>query len=193
MASKIAKGVCRYPDCTRVTANKTVRFCKDHIQVSVLQHRISVLEDTRGPGLQDLLSRYPEARRLLEILADLTRRAAPLKGASVEVVARSRGHGLGDGIVVTGSESDPKGTRQIARPGYAMATKSAEGDLGAARGIVKGALRSLEKLADPNLRRVKDTQRCQRSGCVGGNRRQPIELRFCGYCGRSFLEEAESA
>lgn len=153
---------------------------------AVLQQRIRQLESTRGQGLEALLTRFPDARRLLERLAELAWLAEPQKAHPVQVVRRSRGHGTGDGIALLGDH--------IATPGYAVASRRDQGRLGAAVAKVKACADDLERIASPENTRPKDLRpRCGSTQCPQPNLRQPAGIRFCGYCGREMRPEAATA
>ena len=162
-------------NCNR-PARRGETVCTEHHHLTVLQREIERLNSTRGPGLEGLLARFPDLRRLLENVAVLADRADPLKGSQVAVTARSRGHGHSDGIVVLGEH--------IARPGYSVSVKPDEGVLGAAISAVAHARRTVERLVDPEEGRPAPDPRprCGRSACRGRNTRQPVGVSVCGFC-----------
>ena len=167
--------------CIRDGCNRPARpgqtVCTEDHHLTVLQREIQRLNSTRGPGLEGLLARFPELRHLLENIAALADRADPLKASQTAVTARSRGHGQDDGIVVLGEH--------IARPGYSASVKSDEGVLGAALSMVADAVRKTNRMLDPSESGGKGSDprpRCGRSACHGRNTRQPVGIKWCGFC-----------
>lgn len=172
------------------TAKSGAKVCSTHLHPLALQSEIERLKDSHDNShLQALLSRFPDLRTIIEQLAELSRRAEPLKGANIEVVARSRGHGLGDGIVVLGNDDDHG--YQPTMPAYAVASSRDRGKLGAAVAEVGRCANQLKTIASPGSKKRRDDRpRCGRKGCSGQWIRQTHGIRFCGYCAREMAGAA---
>ena len=185
MAKRPDPTACIVGGC-KTTTKDGARVCTDHLHPRALQEEIERLGSSREGPWQDLLDRFPDARTLLEQFAVLADRAEPLKAAAITVTARSRGHGLGDGIVTLGDH--------IALPSYAASTKQDEGRLRAAVAGVRDCASRLERMLDPEEQPAPDPRpRCGRRSCSGRNVRQPVNIRWCGFCGRSMREDGTEA
>lgn len=151
--------------------------------IIVLQREINRLRVTRGSGLELLLNRFPDTRHLLETLAALDDLASPLKGQPVAVVGRASGGG--DGIVAVGDH--------ILTPGYASSTSRDRGRLTIALTKIRACADQLDRLLDPNEVSTDTRPRCRARDCPSPNVRQPVGIRYCGFCGRAMGLMAEPA
>ncbi len=167
--------VCKVGGCTTKAARTDTKVCTDHQHTLILQAEIVRLQNIEHDGVSGLVHQYPHLRRLVENLATLSYRADPLKAASTQIVRRSRGHNLDDGITVVGDH--------LATPGYAVSARSD-------RGRLRAAEREIAKCADDVARIVtgqpkpKELRpRCNRRSCDKRDTRQPVGVRICGFCG----------
>ena len=170
------KKSCAVGGCKTV-AKAGLTVCSTHQHTLSLQAEIVRLNQTTPDGISALIRGYPHLRRLIENLATLVMRADPLKAASTQIVARSRSHNLGDGIVALGDH--------LVTPGYAASTRRDQGRLGSAMAKVKVCADQLDKILDPHTEpRRDDRPRCGSRACGGRNVRQPVGVSLCGFCGR---------
>lgn len=181
----MTRKVCLFEDCGNYTKGRGWKVCNTHSSTNALQSEIERLRSYHPEGAWRAL-RHGHVQRLFRLVSELDNRAEPLKGANVEVTARSRSHGLGDGIVVLGDEHNDVGY-QPAVPGYAVSSYADSGRLGAALAQVKAAADKIEDIADTkHTRKPKPGRRCGSRKCPKPNVRQPVDNKFCGYCGREF-------
>lgn len=179
MAKKKRRKGCAIEDCPN-GAVEGARVCREHLHPVALQNAYERARDGSLEGLSRLL-RFDPYRRATQILNELDRRATPLKGANTEVVSRSRSHNLGDGIVAIGDN--------VATPAQGVSTYRDRARLGAAVSLLEEYTAKLERIADPKSKPT--TRRCGSRSCLEPNRRQSIEHRYCGYCGREFRKRKE--
>lgn len=163
-------------------ARKKTTKC-NHPHVQALQQEIDRLKSTQGSGFQSLM-RFPEFRRLAELLATASFRAEPSKGGSMALA--NGGGRLGpadsDGIAVLGDF--------IATPGYGLPVRWDRRLLAESLHRISETVKDIEQILDPHTPRPKDTsQRCGLSACRGRNRRQPFDAEFCAFCSREFVRE----
>ncbi len=167
----------------RTVAKTGLTVCSDHQHTLVLQAEIVRLNQTQPDGVSVLVRHHPHLRRLIENLATLTFRADPLKAIPTQVVGRSRGHNLSDGIVTLGDH--------VVTPGYAVSTKKDEGRLGAAIAKVKVCADEVDKILDPHTKRPRDTRpKCGSRACTSRDTRQDHGSAFCKFCGRDMRVSA---
>ena len=169
----------------RTVAKEGLQVCSDHQHTLILQAEIVRLNQTSTDGVSDLVRRYPHVRRLVENLATLVFRADPLKAASTQIVARSRSHNLGDGIVELGDH--------MLTPGYAVSTRRDQGRLGAAMAKVKICADQVDQILDPHTVPPVDTRpRCGARACDSRSVRQPVGVKMCGFCGRDMRDKVDA-
>ena len=167
----------------RTVARPGANVCTDHLHTLALQAEIVRLTHTQPGGVSALVRHHKHLRRLIEDLAELSYRADPLKASSVQVVARSRGHHLSDGIVLLGDH--------IATPGYAVSVKKDQGRLGAAMDKVKTCANQVAEILQPRTALRDVRPRCGSRACDGRNVRQPVGIKLCGFCGRDMRTKVE--
>jgi hypothetical protein len=178
------KRSCVVAGCRTVT-KPGLNVCTTHQHVTTLQTEIVRLQTIQGDPLTMLLRQYPPLRRLIENVALAADRAQPMKAAGSQVVARSRGHNQSDGIVIVGE--------RLATPGYAVATMSDRGRLGAVLAAVSRCGEQVDRILDPSApKRRDDRPRCGSRACDKRNVRQPVGIRVCGFCGRDMRQKVEA-
>ena len=167
---------CKVGGC-KTAARPDAKVCSTHQHTLSLQAEIVRLNQTTPDGISALVRGYPHLRRLIENLATLVMRADPLKAASTQIVARSRSHNLGDGIVALGDH--------LVTPGYAASTLSDRGRLQAADRAIAKCANDVERIVtgEPKPKPKDLRPRCNRRSCNQRGVRQPIGVRLCGFCG----------
>lgn len=177
---KSKAGLCRFPLCGHRAKRGTIH-CAEHAHTAALQRKIeeqkAALELTWLP---------PEAARLLAYLKILVFNADPKRAAQIQVTARSRGHGLTDGISLIGED--------MLTPGYAVSSYRDRGRLGAAEKKIRDLADDLGFMAGVHQLSglKKKDQRCGRDTCPGQWLRQRHDALFCSDCGRPFKAAAKS-
>lgn len=153
----------------------------NHAHPLILQAEIERLRSTRDGEWQALLDACEPLRDCAEKLQTLRFRAQVGKSASV---AQIGGYGFSDGTV-------DYGTTVLHSPSH-VSVKEDEGRWGAAIAKVRSLDRELAGLLDPHQPKKKDLRvTCGDKKCAPEHRwrKQPVDSRFCRWCGRSFIEE----